>query len=132
MSEENVEVVRKVIEALNRRNLAEALAFLRSDAEVDCSRSKGPLKGVYRGHAEIEHFQVQFWSTFEDVEVEAHGFTQTGSEVVVPNTAHMRGRDGIEVSATSTFLYTVENGQITRPRMFQEQAEALEAAGLSE
>ena len=44
----------------------------------------------------------------------------------------MRGRDGIEVSARSTFLYTVENGQITRLRMFQERDEALEASGLSE
>jgi ketosteroid isomerase-like protein len=51
---------------------------------------------------------------------------------VVPNTAHMRGRDGVEVIARSTFVYTVEDGQITRLRMFQERAEALEAAGLSE
>jgi ketosteroid isomerase-like protein len=51
---------------------------------------------------------------------------------VVPNTAHLRGRDGIEVTASSTFVYTVENGEITRLRMFQEQAEALEAAGLRE
>jgi hypothetical protein len=29
-------------------------------------------------------------------------------------------------------VYTVEDGQITRLRMFQEQAEALEAAGLEE
>jgi ketosteroid isomerase-like protein len=55
-----------------------------------------------------------------------------GSNVVVPNIAHMRGREGIEVTARSTFVYTVENGQITRLRMFQEQAEALEAVGLRE
>jgi len=29
-------------------------------------------------------------------------------------------------------VYTVENGQITGLRLFQEEAEALEAAGLSE
>jgi hypothetical protein len=44
----------------------------------------------------------------------------------------MRGRDGIEVTARSTLVYTVENGQIIRQRMFQERAEALEAAGLRE
>jgi ketosteroid isomerase-like protein len=54
------------------------------------------------------------------------------SEVVVPNTAHIRGRDGIEVTARSAFVYTVESGQIARLRMFQERAEALEAAGLGE
>jgi hypothetical protein len=36
------------------------------------------------------------------------------------------------VVARSTLVYTVEKGQITRLRMFQERAEALEAAGLTE
>ena len=81
---------------------------------------------------EREAFWDEFWSTFEDVQLEAHGFVDAGSEVVVANTAHLRGREGIEVIARSAFVYTVEGGQITRLRMFQERAEALEAAGLSE
>ena len=132
MSQENVEVVRRYIDAYNRRDRTTASALFRSDAEIDWSRSRGPLKGVYRGRDEIETFRYAFRSTFEEVQLEAHGFTEAGSEVVVPNTAHIRGREGIEVVARSTFVYTVENGQITRLRMFQEQAEALEAAGLSE
>ena len=132
MSQENVEIVRRHIEAWNRRDLTTWLALFRSDAEIDWSRARGPLKGVYRGHGELEAFWDEFWSTFEEVQVETHGFTEAGSEVVVSNTAHVRGREGIEVTARSTFVYTVENGQITRLRMFQERAEALEAAGLSE
>jgi ketosteroid isomerase-like protein len=132
MSEENVEIVRRGIEALNRRDVSAARAVWRSDAEIDWSRSKGPLKGVYRGRGEVASFQNEFWSTFEKVEVEAHGFTQAGSDVVVPNTAHMRGREGVEVIARSTFVFTVENGQITRLRMFQGRAEALQAVGLRE
>jgi ketosteroid isomerase-like protein len=132
MSEENVEIVRRYIDAYNRGDLTTASALFRSDGEIDWSRARGPLKGVYRGDREREAFRDAFLSTFEEVQLEAHGFTEVGSEVVVPNTAHMRGRDGIEVTARSTFVYTVENGQVTRLRMFQEQAEALEAAGLSE
>jgi ketosteroid isomerase-like protein len=130
MSEENIEIVRKAIEAWNRRDVAAARALWRSDAEVDWSRSLGPLKGVYRGRGESQSFQDDFWSTFEKVELEPHGFTEAGSDVVVPTTAHLRGREGIEVVARSTLVYTVEKGQITRLRMFQERAEALEAAGL--
>jgi ketosteroid isomerase-like protein len=59
-------------------------------------------------------------------------FAEAGSEVVVSNTAYMQGRDGIEVIARAALVYTVENGQITRLRMFQERADALEAAGLEE
>ena len=132
MSQENVEIVRRMNEAWNGRDHEAWLAAYSPEAEIDWSRSRGPLKGVYRGHDELEAFWDAFWSTFEDVQVEYHGFTEVGSEVVVPNTAHIRGRQGIEVVARSTFVYTVESGQITRNRMFEERAEALEAAGLSE
>ena len=132
MSQENVEVVQRNLEAWNRRDLTTWLASFRSDAEIDWSRARGPLKGVYRGHPGFMAFWDEFWSTFEDVHVEYHGFTEVGSEVVIPNTAHVRGREGIEVVARSTFVYTVENGRIKRFRMFQEQAEALEAVGLRE
>jgi ketosteroid isomerase-like protein len=127
-----VEVVRRHSEAWNRRDLMTLFALWRSDAEIDWSRSRGPLKGVYRGHRELETFWSEFWSTFEVVELELSDFRQTGPYVVASNTAHMRGRDGVEVTARSTSVYTVENGQVTRLRLFQERAEALEAVGLRE
>jgi ketosteroid isomerase-like protein len=132
MSGENVETVRRHNEAWNRRDLTTWLTSFRSGAEIDWSRSRGPLKGVYRGRSELEVFWDAFWSTFEDVQVEYHGLTEVGSEVVAPNTAHIQGRQGIEVVARSAFVFTVENGQITRLRLFQERAEALEAARLCE
>ena len=132
MSQENVEIVRAAIEAWNRRDLTTWLALFRSDAEIDWSRARGPFKGVYRGHGEHEAFWDVFWSTFEDVQVETYDVAEAGREVVVSNTAHMRGRDGIKVTAKSTFVWTVENGQITRFRMFQGRTEALEAAAPSE
>jgi ketosteroid isomerase-like protein len=132
MSEENVEIVRRSIEAWNRRDLTTLSALWRSDGEIDWSRARGPLMGVYRGQGERETFWNEFWSTFEVVEVELSEFRETGAYVVASNTARMQGRAGVEVTARSTFVYTVENGQITRIRMFQERAEALEAVGLSE
>jgi ketosteroid isomerase-like protein len=131
MSGENVEVVRRNIEAFNRRDLRTWLATFRSDGEMDWSRARGPLKGVYRGHGELEGFW-NGWLTFDWGELETYDFTEAGSEVVVPNTATFRGRQGIEVVARSAFVYTVENGQIVRQRLFQELAEALEAVGLRE
>src|SRR5215208_1262950 len=97
------------------------LDSFRSGAEIDWSRSRGPIKGVYRGRRELETFWDAFWSAFEDVQAEKHGVTEIGSEVVVPNTAHIRGRQGIEVIARSTLVFTVENGRATRERLFQKQ-----------
>ena len=132
MSQENVEIVRRVIDAANGDDLAETLRLYSPEVEIDWSRSKGPARGVYRGHEGIETFRMEFLRAFEDVRLDAHDFIASGSEVVVPNTAHFRGRDGIEVVARATLVYTVENGRVTRVRMFQERDEALEAAGLRE
>ena len=132
MSEENVGLVQRHAEAWGRRDLKTWLATFSPDAEIDWSRARGPFNGVYRGRARQEAFWNAFWSAFEEGHVEMYDFTQAGSEVVVSNTAHFQGREGIEVSARSTFVFTVEKGQITRFRMFQERAEALEAVGLSE
>jgi ketosteroid isomerase-like protein len=131
MSQENVEVVRRGMEAFNRRDLKAWLATFRSDAEIDWSRARGPLKGVYRGRGGLEAFW-DAWLTFDWVEVEPDDLAEAGSEVVVPNTTTFRGRQGIEVVARTAFVFTVEDGQITRLRMFQERAEALQAAGFSE
>jgi ketosteroid isomerase-like protein len=130
MSQENVEVVRRGIEAWNRRDATTLSALWRSDGVIDWSRARGPFRGIYRGEREREAFWDEFWSTFQCAQIETYDVVEAGAEVVVPNTAHMRGRDGIEVSARSTFVFTVENGQTTCLRLFQERAEALEAAGL--
>ena len=133
MSQENVEIVRRHIETWNRRDLTAWLALYSPDAEIDWSRARGPLKGVYRGRGERETLWNEFFFTFQEAQIKTpQGFTDAGSEVVVSNTTHFRGREGIEVSASSTWVFTVENGQITCLRLFQERAEALEAVGLSE
>jgi ketosteroid isomerase-like protein len=132
MSQGNVEIVRRGVETWNRRDLTAWLALFSSDAEIDWSRARGPLKGVYRGPGEIETLWNEWFFTFEEAQIETHGFTDAGFEVVVSNTTHFRGRQGIEVSASSTWVFTVEHGQITRLRLFQERDEALEAAGLRE
>ncbi len=132
MSRENVEIVQRHLEAWNRRDKAAYVASFRPDAEIDWSRARALYRGVYRGREQQIAFWDEFWSTFEDSQLEIHNLTEAGSEVVVWNTAHMWGRDGIEVTARSALVFTVENGGISRLRLFQEEAEALDAAGHSE
>jgi len=131
MSGENAEIVRRHVEAWNRRDRAAYVASFRPDAEIDWSRARALYRGVYRGREQQKAFWDEFWSTFEDSQ-QIHDLTEAGSEVVVWNTSHMWGRDGIEVTARSAIVFTVENGEITRLRLFHEQAEALEAVGVSE
>ena len=44
----------------------------------------------------------------------------------------MRGRDGIEVTARRTWVYTIREGGIVRLCQYQDLQEALAAVGLSE
>jgi ketosteroid isomerase-like protein len=58
-------------------------------------------------------------------------FIEAGESVVVPNVAHQRGRDGIEVSARSTLVFTLRRGRIAHICLYQETGEALDAVGLA-
>jgi len=127
-----VEVVQRHLEAWNQRDKAAYVTSFRPDAEIDWSRARALYRGVYRGREQQKAFWEVFWSTWEDSHLEIHDLTEAGSDVVVGNTVHMRGRDGIEVTAKSALVFTVEHGEITCLRLFQERAEALEAAGVQE
>jgi ketosteroid isomerase-like protein len=132
MSQENVEIVRRAIEAWTRRDLDGALQDLHPDAEVDWSESFGVQRGVYRGIGEISRFWKEWLELFEKIDVRPEAFIDAGEHVVVPNRTYMRGRDGIEVDAGSTSVWTLRDGKIVSHRLYQEKEAALEAVGLSE
>jgi hypothetical protein len=47
-------------------------------------------------------------------------------------TMHGRGREGVEVAASPTYVCTIRDGAIQRVVMYQEREDAIEAMGLSE
>ena len=50
--------------------------------------------------------------------------------MVVPWTMHLTGRDGIQVQARVTWVWTFRGGAVERLSMYQEREDALEAVGL--
>jgi ketosteroid isomerase-like protein len=131
MSQENVEVVRAAIEAYNRGDLESVLMAAPPDFEIDLSRAAGPLHGVYRLD-QVRQFRDEFLESWQSIRIEPHEFIDAGADVVVPWTMHLIGRDGIEVQARVTWTWTIRDGNIKRPGLYQERQEALEAVGLSE
>ena len=73
-----------------------------------------------------------FRSFLEEIDIQPARFIESGDWVVVPNTGLVRGRDGIQTIARSTFAFELHGGLITRIRLYQETQEALETLGLSE
>jgi ketosteroid isomerase-like protein len=131
MSSENVEIVRQALAAYNRRDFEAMRALNHPDVELDWSASRGLQAAVYRGE-EVMGMYENFLETFEEVVITPDRFIESGDLVVVPNSAQMRGRDGIETDARSAIVFEVRSGLLARICLYQETHEALEAAGLSE
>ena len=131
MSQENVEIVRRSIEAYNRGDLDAVFKDAAPDFEYDLSRAVGPWRGVYGRDGALSQIReiVESW---EWVRVEQHELIEVGEHVVAPWTMRGAGRDGIELEARATFVWTFRNGSVVRLCLYQELDEALEAAGLSE
>ena len=129
-SPENIELVREHVEAYVRRDLEAMRRLSSADLELDWSASKGWPAGVYRGLDEVMRFYADYYAHFDELLIETESYTSTGDYVVVPNIAYQRGRDGIVVTARSTFVFSVCDGRITRICLHQDTPEALEAVGV--
>jgi ketosteroid isomerase-like protein len=132
MSQENMEVVRRTVDAFNRGDLNGTLENWATDAVWDWSNSHGFDAGVYRGHGEIREFVQRFLETFDEVRFELGDPVDVEDGLLVENVAYMRGRDGIEVQARSAWLVTIRDGEQTSLTLYQTKQDALEAAELSE
>jgi ketosteroid isomerase-like protein len=134
VSEENVEIVRRVMEAWERRD-SEALFALYDPAIVwDVSRVGGPITGLYHGHEGVRQYFREWLESFEDYHAQAETFIDAGDSVVVGYRASGRGKaSGVEVGNWVFWLvYTIRNGLVTRIQPSENKAQALEAAGLAE
>jgi hypothetical protein len=66
------------------------------------------------------------------VRLEPQEFVDAGEQMVVPWTIYLKGRDGIEATATGALVWTIRDRRAVRVCLYQEWDEALEAAGLRE
>jgi ketosteroid isomerase-like protein len=104
------------------------------DAVIDWSKARTFEAGVYRGHGEIRAFIEGFLAAWDEVRIEiVDGPAEVRDGLLLTeNVAYMRGRDGIEVQAQSTWLITVRDGEQASLTLYQTKQEALQAAGLAE
>ena len=134
MSRENVEIVRRVIGALNRGDLDRALEGAADDFVLDFSNSIGPAKGVYRGKRQFRDFWTTLHEDFDEVHWEPEEIIEVDeSTLVVVGRIRGRGRgSGVNVDAVSATVWTIIDGEGRSVKLYQSKAEALEAAGPSE
>jgi ketosteroid isomerase-like protein len=133
MSQENVEIVRKVYD-LSGRDPDANLEFIDADAVWDWTASRAPYSGIYRGHAEIRRFWEAFLDAWDEWTTDLQEVIEVDRETIVCVTlVRARGKgSGVLIEAHGAGVWSVSDGKVTRAKLFQNKAEALEAVGLSE
>ncbi len=137
MSQENVEIVRRLYDAIARQDVAAVLSFYDPEVEADFSRSpQGALTGGalnYHGHEGVRRMSRDWNEAWANVEYEIVDLVDAGEHVISVLTYRGRGRSsGAEVEQTDYPVWTIRKGKIVRVVWLQTREEALEAAGLSE
>jgi ketosteroid isomerase-like protein len=131
MSQENVEIVRRMYEAFHRGDVAGSLACLHPDVVVDFSRRADGRVG--QGREYLSQVVVSWMGAWEEWHEEIDDMRDLGSQVYVLATQRGRGKgSGVEVEQSYAFLCEVEGETITKVTYYPNAAEALDAAGLSE
>jgi ketosteroid isomerase-like protein len=129
MSEENVEAVREVVAAFNRRDFDAALAPLRDDVtwERFLSRAEAATPTV-RGKEEL----LAVWKSqveAVDLRVEPVEFIPAGDKVIAPMrmVAHGSGSE-IELTGLLTWVSTFDDdGLCTKVQVYESRDDALRA-----
>ncbi|MGH2966102.1 MAG: nuclear transport factor 2 family protein [Solirubrobacterales bacterium] len=134
MSQENVELVRRVFDSINRGDVDASLEEAADDLEVDWSNSIGPTKGIYRGRREVLKLWRSFLDAWDSLQWDPEEIIDVDeSRVIAVNHVRMRGHgSGVDVDARGAQLWTISDGKARSLKLFQSKAEALEAAGLRE
>jgi ketosteroid isomerase-like protein len=135
MSEENVELAREAIDALNRGDLDAWLAFLSPDVVWEALPGVPGIGELYRGRAEVRGWIEELWEVAEGVvHTEIEQITDLGEDRVflaLVLTARGRG-SGVPFEMPTWSVIWYREGLVTRRQVFWTRDEALEAAGLLE
>ena len=136
MSQESVEVVRRIFEAFSRGDFEGGIELAATPPEFEFVPSGAlipDLASVQRGPDAFGRVVETFLAEFDDPRVELHELIDAGDQVFTSFTLRGRGkRSGVETSWDPLSVWTVRDGRLVRWLGFTDRDAALKAAGLSE
>jgi ketosteroid isomerase-like protein len=138
MSDENVEIIRGVIDAFNESGDWETLYSACDPGVVlEIATQEGRESAdfqVHHGLDEVRSAIEELMAPFAEVRAVAHQYADAGDDrVVTVLELLMRPKESTAEIASGKFayLYTLRDGRITRVQDFPEPADAFAAAGLT-
>ena len=129
MSQENVEIVRSIYDAVNRGDWDAAFRDQHPDHELVLP----PPAGTYRGREAIQAYWEDRLAAFDEVVAEPEEVVEHGDQVVVVVKIRARPKgSSAEIEIRNGHVWTFRDGKPASMRLFPEPEKAFEAAGLAE
>ena len=133
MSQESVELVRSLYDAVQRGDYEWPLEVLDENILWDVRLRLPDMANVYRGHDGIREFWREWLAAWETLEFNLAVVEDRGDLVIFEVKQRNRGRaSGVAVDFHYFQAFTVRDGKVTAVCAADTKAEALEALGLSE
>ena len=132
MSQENVEIVKRLYDAWQRDGFGVVRELM--DPEIEWVNPDYAVEpGTRRGYAGFEAAARALTSIYPDYQVSAVKFSVGGDRVAV--TARVATRSAgvsVPIDAERGYVFDVREGKVTRFAWFNDPREALKAVGLEE
>ncbi len=134
MSEENVEIVRRLNEALNSGDAEAVLDLYAPDAEVRDLANAPDQAAAIRGREAIKEAWNLWTAAFEEFRADIEEYTDKGDTVICAVHWIGQGRSsGMSIDVRQFDVMRLRGGQVISATLgYRSMEEALEAAGLSE
>ena len=126
MSEESFQIIERLIDAWNRRDLEAALDLMHPLCEVRPVEANEALQG----HDGVAAAFRGWFDAFEEFTIEAEDFSARDDRVLVAMRQRARGKgSGLEIEQRFYQLFTLRDGQVFRFEGYSDEADALRALG---
>jgi ketosteroid isomerase-like protein len=135
VSRENVEILRRGYEAVNRALATggDLLPLIQEGSDPDIVVEMGVLEGTFHGHKGFKEFIEGQLAIIDDLRSDPEEFIDAGDRVVVPFRLSGRARNtGIPIEYHYVHVWTLREGKAVHLRLYASKAKALEAVGLGE
>lgn len=138
MSQENVDVVRRIYAASAARDPEKVLSLYDPEVEWDGSRHRWAevldAETKFRGHEQLRSFFRRYHEMWDTFEYDVEEVIDAGEHIISVVTSRARGRSsGIEVEwAEQVAVWTIRDGRVVRVVWLPSREEAFEVVGLRE
>lgn len=130
MSRENIDLIRRGLDAFNRGDFPAVLELVAEDVEVQEESAFVPEPERHTGRAYMRLWLDGLMRNWEEFRVEPQEFIDGGAKVVAVSRVHGVGRkSGAAVEGRFAYLFEVRDGQVVRMHFYRDREDALADLG---